>query len=108
MEKLKPRTKVVYGTLGIIFALVFFFIGLQLGSYLGDRIADIRRVSYESSTSSITLLIFMIFLILIGFLIYKLTSRKSKNVIVLGKFFLWTLIIVDGLYILFLLFYTLS
>ncbi len=107
MEKLKPRIKVIYGTFGIILALVFFFIGLQLGSYLGDRIADIRRVSYESSTSAITVLIFMIFLILVGFLIYKLISKKSKSVIILGKFFLWTLIIVDGLYILFLLFYTL-
>ena len=107
MEKLKTRTKAIYSILGIILALVFLFIGSQLGSYLGNKIADIRRVSYESSTSSITYITFMIFLILVGFLIYKLTSNKSKSVIVLGKFFLWTLIIVDGLYILFLLFYML-
>ena len=62
--------------------------------------AEVRGVSYESYTAGITVLIFMIFLLLLGYLIHKLIKIK-----ILSKFFIWTLLIVDGLYILFLLFY---
>ncbi|MBI2652975.1 hypothetical protein HYX00_05915 [Candidatus Woesearchaeota archaeon] len=92
--------RVIYGILGILLASVYFYIGLNLGSNLGDKMAEVRRVSYESYTASITVIIFMISLLLLGYLIYKLIKIK-----ILSKFFLWTLIIEDGLYILFLLFY---
>lgn len=94
--------KTLQGILGILFALVFFYIGLSIGSSLGDKMAEIRGVSYESYTSGITVLIFMAFLLIIGYLIHKLIKIK-----IFSKFFLWTLIIVDGLYIIFTLYYLL-
>ena len=92
--------KVVYGILGIAFALVFLYFGLGISSSLIDLIAKRMGISYESFAVGVANLVFMIFLLLIGYLIYKLIKIK-----ILSKFFLWTLIIVDGLYILFLLFY---
>ncbi len=90
-----------YRILGILLAIIFIYFGIQVGSYLGDRMAEMRGVSYESYTAGLTNLLVMIFLLPVGYLIYKkLLSNR-----VLAKFLLWTLVTLDGLYILFLLFY---
>jgi len=92
--------KVMQAIIGILFALILFYLGLYVGSNLGDKMAEVRRVSQDSYTAGITVLTFMVFLLLLGYSIHKLIKIK-----ILSKFFLWTLLIVDGLYILFLLFY---
>ena len=98
---LNKAARSVYGVLGIILGLIIAYAGLQIGSELGDRIAELRGVSYESYTVVITILLFMMLLLLAGYLIYKKLIRNN----ILGKSFLWTLVIADSLYILFLLFY---
>ena len=94
---------ILYGVIGILIAVFFVFYGLRVGSYLGDKIAEIRGVGYESYTAGITNLLFMILLLLASYLIFKKLIRNNT----LGKFFLWTVVVLDGLYILLLLTYLL-
>lgn len=100
-EKYSNGIKIVYGILGIIIAFVFIYIGLFIGSNLGDKMAEIRGESSDSYMAGMTILVFMILLLILGYLIHK--KLISNNI--LGKFFLYTLIVLDGLYILYLLFY---
>jgi hypothetical protein len=101
-KEISVGLKIIYGILGILLAFVIFYIGTGVGSNLGDKMADIGGASYDSYTAGITVLIFMIFLLLLGYFIYKFISKKNK---ILSKFFFWTFTILDGLYILLLLFY---
>ncbi|TSC76769.1 MAG: hypothetical protein G01um101429_1122 [Parcubacteria group bacterium Gr01-1014_29] len=94
-------SNVLYGILGFLLAAVFVYFGIRVGSYIGDRIAEMRGVSYEGYTAGITVTLFTIFLLPAGYLIYKNLISNS----ILGKFFLWTVVVLGGLYTLFLLIY---
>lgn len=91
--------------IGTILGFLFVYYGIGVGAYFGDRMAEFRGVSYESFTVAVTIFVFMVLLLLVGYLIRRLTLSKSTSVSEIGNTFFYTVTVVDSLYILFLLLY---
>src|SRR3989344_6903430 len=97
MEKVSNTRGVIQGILGALFAAILLIVGSGIGDEIGELFAKSKGVSNDSIEAGLPYLIFLIILLPVSFLIYKLLNAKF---IVFSKFFFWTFVVSDCLFIL--------